>query len=71
MSYFMTLTLQAVGWIMLGLGAVLITRPSRIGLLLSGAVEWWRLASFAAFALVLGFSAAALNDWAKGRKRRR
>ena len=68
-AYFRRLTLPAMGWAFLGLGAVFVTRPSRIGLLLSGTVEWWRLASFAAFTLLLGFGVAALKEWSGRRKR--
>lgn len=69
-AYLRRLTLPALGWAFLGLGAVLVTRPSRIGLLLSGTVEWWRLASFAPLTLLLGFGVAALNEWSNRRKRR-
>ena len=63
MGYFRRLALPALGWAALGVGAVLIGSPSRVGLLLSGNVDWWRLLWFAAFVLLLAFGAAAFNDW--------
>jgi hypothetical protein len=33
-------------------------------------VEWWRLVLFVALALLLGFGAAAFNDWNRRRKHR-
>lgn len=68
-AYLRRLAAPAFGWIMLGVAAVLITNPSRVGLLLSGAIPWWRLAAFAAFALVLGLGAAAIGDWNRRRER--
>jgi hypothetical protein len=70
-AYFRRLALPALGWAILGLGAVLITRPSRLGLLFSGTVEWWRLTSFGALVLFLSFSVAAFNEWSRKRKRDR
>lgn len=70
-AYLRRLALPALGWAILGLGAVLITRPSRLDLLFSGTVGWWRLTSFAAIVLLLSFSVAAFNEWSRRRKRDR
>lgn len=70
-AYLRRLAWPAFGWTILGLGAVLITRPSRLDLLFSGTAEWWRLTSFAAFIFLLGFSVAAFNEWSRRRKQRR
>ena len=69
-AYLGRLTLPALGWALLGLVVVLVTRPSRMALMISGTIEWWRLALFAAFTLLLGFGVAALKEWS-GRRRRR
>ena len=70
MSYLRRLALPALGWAVLGLAAVFVTRPSRAVLMLSGTVEWSRLATFAAVALLLGFGAAAVTDWNTQRRKR-
>jgi len=66
---FRRLLWPAFGWAALGLAAVIFTRPSRLELLLSGNVEWWRLALFFLLVVALSFGAAAFNDW-RGRRKR-
>jgi hypothetical protein len=63
MAYLRRIAPRALGWALLGIVAVLASHPSRAKLMLSGTVEWWRLASFILFSLFLGFSVAALQDW--------
>ena len=70
LRYLRRLTLPALGWALLGLGAVVVTHPSRMRLVLSGTIEWWRLAAFVIFSLVLGFGMAALQNWNRARRRR-
>ena len=62
------IALPTLGWAMIGLGAVIVTRPSRLGLLFSGAVDWWRLILFFSSVIALSATVAAINDW---RSRRR
>src|SRR4051794_10307753 len=49
--YLRRLVLHGLGWAVLAVAAVLVTHPSRVKLLLSGSIEWWRLAPFAAVTL--------------------
>jgi hypothetical protein len=59
----------ALGWACLAL-VILAARPNRLTLLLSGSAGWWRIASFGAISLVLGFGVAALQAWSTGRTNR-
>jgi hypothetical protein len=70
LAFVRRLTFPALCWAILGLGAVLFTRPSRLELLFSRTVEWWRLTSFAALVFLIAFAVAAFNEWSRGRKRR-
>lgn len=62
------IALPTLGWAILGLGAVIFTRPSRLELLFSGEVDWWRLLLFFIVVIALSATVAAFNDW---RSRRR
>lgn len=61
--------LPTLGWAILGLGAVILTRPSRLELLFSGEVDWWRLVLFFIAVIALSVSVAAFNDWRIKRRR--
>ena len=62
------IALPTLGWAILGLGAVIFTRPSRLELVFSGEVEWWRLVLFLIVIITLSATVAVFNDWRAKRK---